>query len=134
MGGLGESKGAIPNMIGPEFPRLTTTKFLVTSPATTDYNCIAWAASDMAHWWQPGSYWPVEVDTGEYGIGVLEAAFVALGFVPCESGLPEPGIEKVALYAESGLLYTHAARQLDSGKWTSKLGGGETSNTTTPMT
>jgi len=36
-----------------------------------------------------------------------------------------PGFEKVALFAESGLLYTHAARQLASGRWTSKLGGAE---------
>jgi hypothetical protein len=33
----------------------------------------------------------------------------------------EPGFEKVVLYG-SALLYTHAARQLPNGKWTSKLG------------
>ena len=35
----------------------------------------------------------------------------------------EPGFQKVALYG-SALIYTHAARQLPTGKWTSKLGGG----------
>jgi hypothetical protein len=36
----------------------------------------------------------------------------------------EPGFLKVALYG-TGLTYTHAARQLADGKWTSKLGKGE---------
>ena len=40
-----------------------------------------------------------------------------------DAGL-EAGFVKVALYA-SGLFYTHAARQLPNGKWTSKLGRGE---------
>jgi hypothetical protein len=34
----------------------------------------------------------------------------------------EPGFEKVALYAFNFLAYTHAARQIPNGKWTSKLG------------
>ena len=33
----------------------------------------------------------------------------------------EPEVEKVALYARAGEP-THAARQLSSGRWTSKLG------------
>jgi len=36
----------------------------------------------------------------------------------------EPGFLKVALYG-FGFTYTHAARQLPNGKWTSKLGKGE---------
>ena len=36
----------------------------------------------------------------------------------------EPNIEKVALFG-SGFLYSHAARQLSTGKWTSKLGKAE---------
>jgi len=47
---------------------------------------------------------------------------VAAGYADCdlEDGL-ESGYEKVALYG-SGMFYTHAARQLSTGKWTSKLG------------
>jgi len=33
----------------------------------------------------------------------------------------EEGFEKLAIYG-SGLMYTHAARQLPDGRWTSKLG------------
>lgn len=119
-------------MIGPAFPRLTTANHRITSPATTDYNCVAWAAGDTTHWWQPARFWPTPVGVDEYGIGALEAAFRAIGYEPCESADSEPGMEKVALYAESGLLYTHAARQLATGKWTSKLGGAEDIEHDTP--
>ena len=34
----------------------------------------------------------------------------------------EEGVEKIALYADQGGEPTHMARQLRSGKWTSKLG------------
>jgi hypothetical protein len=47
-----------------------------------------------------------------------------LGFEECADESSEPGFERVALYG-SGLVYTHAARQLPSGKWTSKLGKAE---------
>jgi hypothetical protein len=103
----------------PEFPRLTADSHRVTSPATTDYNCVAWSAGDTERWWEPGVYWPVPAET--YGPEVLELAFRSLGYEPCPDGSPEPGFEKVALYA-AGAFYTHAARQLPSGKWTSKLG------------
>lgn len=119
-------------MIGPAFPRLTPDNHRVTSPATTDYNCVAWGAGDTTHWWQPGRFWPAPVGADEFGVGALEAAFRALGYEPCDSADPEPGMEKVALYAESGLLYTHAARQFATGKWTSKLGGAEDIEHETP--
>jgi hypothetical protein len=109
-------------MTGPAFPRLTPENHRVTSPATTDYNCIAWAARDTGRWWEPGSYWPVA--GAGYGPDALEAAFLALGFEPCPDGSAEAGWEKVALYA-AGPFYTHAARQLPSGAWTSKLGRSE---------
>lgn len=107
-----------------DFPRLTPENHRPTSPAAIEYNCIAWAAGDVGRWWQPGVYWPVETEAGEFGIEVLEAAFKALGFVPCDDDRLEPGFEKVALYGDS-FFYTHAARQLPGGKWTSKLGKAE---------
>jgi hypothetical protein len=107
---------------GPEFPFLTAQNHRVTSPATPEYNCVAWAAGDTEHWWQPGVYWPADLPPSEFGIDALVQAFLALGYQSCglDAGL-EPGVEKVALYATGGE-YTHAARQLPSGKWTSKLG------------
>lgn len=107
-------------MIGStDFPRLTADNHRITSPATANYNCIAWAAGDTERWWEPGVCWPVPSEC--YGLEVLEAAFRALGYERCADGVAEKGFEKVALHA-SGQFYTHAARQLPSGKWTSKLG------------
>jgi hypothetical protein len=105
-----------------DFPRLTASNHRVTSAATSDYNCVAWAANDTKHWWQPGVFWPVAVTGDDYGIAALEGAFVALGYVDCnENEALEKGFEKVALYG-SNLFYTHASKQLPTGKWTSKLG------------
>jgi hypothetical protein len=107
-------------MIGPpNFPRLTAENHRVTSPATADYNCVAWSAGDTERWWEPGVYWPIDADM--YGPDALEQAFRALGYELCPDGSLEEGREKVALYA-AGQFYTHAARQLTGGKWTSKLG------------
>ena len=106
-----------------EFPRLTPSNHRVTSPATTDYNCIAWAHGDIERWWQPGVYWqPADWPEDDVGLDALISVFSRTGYVACglDTSL-EHGFEKVALYA-SGDLYTHAARQLAGGKWTSKLG------------
>jgi hypothetical protein len=107
------------------FPRLTPENHRLTSPASIDYNCIAWSAGDMARWWQPGVFWPVPVTPGDYGIGVLEQLFKALGFASCAMDMRhEPDSEKVALFGDA-LDSTHAARQLPNGGWTSKLGQAE---------
>jgi hypothetical protein len=109
-------------MIDPrDFPRLSTGSYRITSPATIDYNCIAWAAQYDDNWWQPGIYWPIANAPDDYSPGVLERVFIFLGYVECADGSLETGFEKVALFG-SGLLYTHAARQLPDGSWTSKLG------------
>ena len=106
------------------FPRLDEQNHRITSPAAPDDNCIAWSAGDEERWWQPGFYWPVDVDLNEFGLGILVEMFRSLGYEECGDDSLEAGFEKVALYG-SGFLYTHAARQLPSGKWTSKLGRSE---------
>ncbi len=113
------------------FPRLTDQNHRITSPATPEYNCIAWSVGDVEHWWQPGVHWPIVTIHDDYGIGVLEQAFLTLGFEDCGDSALESGYEKVALYGSS-LFYTHASRQLPSAKWTSKLGGSEDIEHDTP--
>ncbi len=108
-------------IVSDRFPRLTADNHRVTSPATTDYNCVAWAAGDVSHWWQPGVYWPVEAIRDEYEIATLKAAFAALGYRECSDGSLESGYEKVALFGTT-FLYTYAAKQLPTGRWSSKLG------------
>jgi hypothetical protein len=52
---------------------------------------------------------------------VFREAFARLGYEACDHEDPEPGFEKVALFAREGTP-AHAARQLPNGRWTSKLG------------
>jgi hypothetical protein len=103
------------------FPRLTAQNHRITNPPTTQYNCIAWAAGDTKNWWQPGLYWPFPTNPFDDTIGELKRVFESLGYQECQDGVLEQGVEKVALYGVSGF-YTHAARQIGDGKWTSKLG------------
>ena len=114
-----------------DFPRLTSQNHRPSSPPTADYNCIAWSAVDIEHWWEPGVYWPVESPPDDHGIGTLEQMFLFLGYEDCPGSDLEAGFEKVALYGDS-LFYTHAARQLRGGKWTSKLGRAEDIEHDTP--
>ncbi|AMV26969.1 hypothetical protein VT84_21385 [Gemmata sp. SH-PL17] len=103
---------------------MTATNHRDTSPADRRYNCVAWAAEDTEHWWEPGVFWsPQDWPVDDSGIGALERAFLSLGYEDCGTNWSlEPGYLKVALYSSGGFTYTHAARQLSSDKWTSKLG------------
>jgi len=65
-------------------------------------------------------HWPAGVPRDET-LAAFIAAYATLGFEPCVDGTLEVGFEKVVIYMQSGKP-THAARQLDSGLWTSKLG------------
>src|SRR5438132_3377525 len=95
------------------FPGLGSSEFRVSSPATRDYNCIAWAAGDTAHWWWPdldpdddAIFWPPSVPMEET-LDAFVAAFATLGYAPGSGEEPEPGFEKVALFA-SGDMPMHA--------------------------
>jgi hypothetical protein len=107
------------------FPHLAPTGYAITSPETGAYNCVAWAAGDTGRWWWPDAYhtgyWPIAVPREETLERFVEA-FVVLGYTPCDSGDLEPGFDKVAIYATPSLDPKHVARQLPSGRWTSKLG------------
>ncbi len=108
------------------FPRLVGSQYRLTSPKSEVYNCIAWAAGDPACWWWPeaddfeGIYWPPGVPRLET-IPAFREVFETLGYTVYDQEQPESGFEKIALFAHDQLP-THAARQLPSGKWTSKLG------------
>jgi hypothetical protein len=111
------------------FPGLGTTTFRVTSNSDSVYNCIAWAAGVTNDWWWPledptEAHWPAGVARVR-SLDAFSAAFETLGYVTCLGEDLEPGIEKVALFANALGLPTHAARQLSDGRWTSKLGKGE---------
>lgn len=107
------------------FPALAGNAYRITSPSTAGYNCIAWAAGDDSSWWEPDPFglyaWPVSA-AREYTLDAYVNAYASLGYVKCEDGRAEPGAEKVAIFVDATGRPTHAARQLPTGKWTSKLG------------
>ncbi len=104
------------------FPDLEAHGYQRTSPETSTYNCIAWAAGENWRWWWPHAlaYWPEGVPQ-EATLDAFCEAYMTLGYEECSDGNLEAGYEKVAIYCLGGKP-THAARQLPDGNWTSKLG------------
>jgi len=105
------------------FPGLQTTGYDITSPATKEYNCIAWSAGDSETWWWPNKdcFWPSKLPQEE-NITEFIKVYEALGYSICDSDSYEEGVEKIAIYVDPEGIPTHAARQLNNGCWTSKLG------------
>ena len=110
------------------FPKLRGTEYQITSPVEPGYNCIAWAAGDDTRWWEPDPdnsyYWPQNVPR-RYTVEAYAEVFRRLGFEVCQDTNFKVGIEKVAIFAGTDGLPTHATRQLSDGTWTSKLGQSE---------
>jgi hypothetical protein len=106
------------------FPLLESEGFRETSPATKDYNCIAWAAGQTTQWWWPEEnatyFWP-ESQPRAATLESFHQAFETLGYLSCTGAELEPGYERIAFFVRDGKP-THAARQLPDGQWTSKLG------------
>ena len=121
-----------------DFPNLHPGNHQITSPSDEHYNCIGWAAGRDDQWWDPSEsadleeddFWPANAPR-DYKLTSLIATYESVGFVVCADGTQEDGIEKIALYAD-GDEYMHAARQLDTGRWTSKMGEGEDIEHETP--
>ena len=97
--------------------------FKVTSESTSEYNCFSWALGDDFRWIDPTvdyAQWMADVSNGSSIDSVVEL-FRAAGYELCGDGSLEDGYEKIAIYVKDGEP-THAARQLENGRWTSKLG------------
>lgn len=106
------------------FPNLASAEFHVTSPESTRYNCLAWAAGENHRWWQPDgdedTYWPAAAPD-ERTVSAIVAAYGTLGYQPCAESSLENDADKIAIYALNGQP-THASRQLPNGNWSSKVG------------
>jgi hypothetical protein len=78
-----------------------------------------------ADWWWPDKtgkgFWPSDVPR-ELTVDAFRMAFATLGYEVCSTAELEPGFEKIALFARDLEIPTHAARQLTTGRWASKLG------------
>ena len=142
---MGQRVEQIKQQIIKEFPGLSLdADFQVTSPCDPSYNCIAWAYQIKGRWmWPPKgapayldavTFWPNEnssFDVSEF----MKAFKEGKGSELCDNAEFEEGFQKIALYVKEGTTEcTHAARQLTTGLWTSKLGQIEDIQHGTPYT
>lgn len=110
------------------FPGLSEADYRQTSDKDVRYNCIAWAADDSSRWWQPDLdpfddyYWPRGVQK-RLTLDAYIEAFATLGYKRCDVETYEDSYQRVALFIDEAGCPTHAARQLPTGRWTSKIGG-----------
>jgi hypothetical protein len=103
------------------FPKLKASNFRITSRKTPYYNCIAFAVGISDDWWEyrRGYTWPTAPRNPSTDAAI--ALFIGQGFEKCDNAEVEPQWEKIAIFGDHAG-YTHAARQLESGHWMSKLG------------
>ena len=113
----------MPYYVQSQFPNAIT--IIKTSEATQTYNCIAWAFEDDTKcWWpevHPDSYWPLDF-TGITSRQAFLELFQHFGWEETPNREVETGYKKIALYTNNSGTPRHAARLLDSGLWTSKIG------------
>lgn len=106
------------------FPNTLGEPFTKTSEKDPDYNCIAYAyGENTLRFWPnkwPQFVWPPDVPNTE-DVDSFIKLFESIGYTLCNNGDLEPGYEKVAVYTLNGSP-THAAKQLQNGLWSSKLG------------
>ena len=102
------------------FPNLFGSGYQITSPVSLQYNCVAWALGITTQWWSHDREWLDSVPRSPEA-WALTQLFEAFGYTVCDSHERETGYDKVALYEQYGE-WTHAARQLEDDRWTSKLG------------
>jgi hypothetical protein len=120
----------LPANVRAAFPALASGE--KTSEATWRYNCHAWGGDRDDAWWAPDGrlpfmptwvrvYWPPGLPQFDLSVENFQNAFATIAFVSCANGELEESSEKIALYVKANRV-THTARQLPSGRWTSKLG------------
>ena len=109
------------------FPNLNSEKYEPEmSRATRSYNCLAFAAGTTMERWEPteGYFWPPTAPRDET-VDAFVKAYEWINYKKCDDGSLEAGFEKIAIFAkrENGEEFaTHASRQLQDGRWTSKIG------------
>jgi hypothetical protein len=120
--------GSFPNILAEGFNYQDDCK----SDRTPNYNCIAWALGKTHQFWWPrdiwGYYWPPGLPReplNQETVSNFVKAFHAEGYRRCWSGKFHRRYEKIVLYVNDQNRPKHAARLLEAGVWTSKLGKGE---------
>lgn len=110
------------------FPQLKSEGYTETSESTWDYNCVAWAVGRQDNWWWPfgrtvtgfEAFWPRGAPRKD-SVHAFERMFSMMHYKRCKNENLETSYEKVAIFAIAGKV-KHAARQLEDGSWTHKMG------------
>ncbi len=106
------------------WPQSMFEPFVITSPKTSRYNCIAWAFEDDTKFYWPDDtklyFWPSHVPR-EVTVEAFVKLYESINYKTCDNGDFEDGYNKIAIYSNNGKP-THAARQVNEKSWTSKLG------------
>lgn len=105
------------------FPNLAASGYVITGEASKEFNCIDWVMGISSRKWDcydPDGYWPPSLPRNNW-IDTIIRLFANEGYSLCDDDSLEPGYEKIALYAFVGQ-FTHVAKQLEDGRWSSKLG------------
>lgn len=105
------------------FPNSEKEPILIQSPETSTYNCVAWVLGKMDAWYEPDLDYdwiaglPMEND-----LATMQKFFEYFAFEGCEKpSLSDFSEEIIALFAKDGI-FTHVAKRLENGRWTSKMG------------
>lgn len=108
-------------------PGLRNARWRVTSNEDIHHNCIAYAIGDTHNWWEPSGwtihYWPPGVNV-EYSLESYTKIYTIHGFEICHNNNKdlETGYDKIAIYVDNQGIPSHAAKQMETGAWRSKLG------------
>lgn len=111
-------------LIETTFPKIKDYGYEVKSPEGERYNCIAWAVGrdDVFIDIDPDYFWPSDLPYSTK-LDIIIRLFGEYGFTVCNDEEYEDGFEKIAIYVVQNTdNVTHAARQIGTGIWTSKLG------------
>lgn len=123
---------AVRDLLSPEvalprlFLKLAHSPYRIRSHghATGKYSCIAWAVGRTDCWFWPGhpgmAFWPSGI-TAAVTLQAFIELFQSLGYECCSDRTPDWRFERVAIHIRNHEVQ-HAARQLLSGRWSSKAG------------
>ena len=91
--------------------------FTFESRSSDDYNCVSWAINRD----DENIFLYLPNGTIDLRLNSYIEYYKSIGFEEADNIEPEPGITKIALYAFEDE-FQHVARQLEDGRWASKLG------------